>query len=80
MTGNADAMLPRKLLVVAMSLVIGSGLASCGTDDTGTEGRDSGPGQSTEEDPTLTEDSDEGDPAKGSSDAGSGTGSGRGDE
>ena len=73
-------MIPSKLLAVDTALVLGSGLAACGTDDTGTEGRDNGPGQSTEEDPTLSEDSDEGDPARGSSDAGSGTGAGRGDE
>ena len=93
-------MIRRKLLAVLMALSLGAGVAACGTDDsdapTGDQG---GPGQSSEEDPTLGDDegggtddssadedttsgddgADEGTPANGVTDSGSGTGEGRGD-
>lgn len=91
-------MIRRKLIVAAMALFLGAGLNACGTDDADAPAGDQGgPGQSTEEDPTLgnkdgggTDDSsadedttstddgaDEGTPANGSTDSGSGTGEGR---
>lgn len=93
-------MIRRKLLAIAMALFLGAGLTACGTDDSGAPtGDEGGPGQSSEEDPTLgdkegggTDDSsadedttstddgaDEGTPANGVTDSGSGTGEGRGD-
>ena len=94
-------MIRRKLFAVTMALFLGAGLAACGTDDSGTRttGDEGGPGQSTEEDPTLGDDegggtddssadedtsstddgADEGTPANGVTDSGSGTGEGRGD-
>ena len=49
--------LRRKLLAARMALFLGAGLAACGSDDSETPNADeNGPGQSTEEDPTLGDD------------------------
>lgn len=92
-------MMRPKIAAVVLALVAGLGAGACGTDGEADVG-DQGPGQSSEEDPTLgdpdgggttdegtegtgggtTDDgSDEGDPANGTTDNGSGTGAGRGD-
>ena len=57
-------MIRRKFLAVTLALLLGAGLAACGTDDSGAGTRDdpAGPGQSTKEDPTL------GDPEGGGTD------------
>ena len=51
-------MIRRKFLAVAMALFLGAGVAACVTDDSdaGTTADQNGPGQSTEEDPTLGND------------------------
>ena len=47
-------MVLRKLLAVALTLLLSAGVAACGTDDSDTgTGQEGGPAQSTEEDPTL---------------------------
>lgn len=87
-------MLGRKLAATLLALLLGAGLGACGTDDTVDSG-DQGPGQYTEEDPTLgdaegggTSDTDgqmrddggdEGTTPNSATDSGSGTGAGRGD-
>lgn len=50
-------MIRRKLLAVTMALFLGAGFAACGSDDSdGPTADQNGPGQSTEEDPTLGDD------------------------
>lgn len=81
-------MLGRKIAAGLLAVLLGLGTAACGSDDRGGTDVEGGPGQSTEEDPTLgdpegggTNDdgADEGDPANQNTDSGSGTGAGRGD-
>lgn len=81
-------MIGRKIAAGLLAALLGLATAACSTDgDVETEG---GPGQSTEEDPTLGDpegggttddgrDVDGGDPANQNTDSGSGTGAGRGD-
>ena len=45
-------MLGRKIAAALLALLLGAGVGACGSDDTADTG-DEGPGQSTEEDPTL---------------------------
>lgn len=87
-------MFQRKTVAVLLALLLGAGVGACGTDDTVDTG-DQGPGQSSEEDPTLgdpegggtTDDGgqtrddggDEGTTPNSATDSGSGTGAGRGD-
>lgn len=79
-------MFRRKLSAVLLALAVAGGASACDTDETGDA--EGGPGQSTEEDPTLdqpeggesTDDgTDGGTPTSGATDNGSGTGAGRGD-
>ena len=46
-------MFRRKTAAVVLSLMLGATAGACGTDDAGELDNDAGPGQSSEEDPTL---------------------------
>lgn len=79
-------MFRRKLSAVLLAVAVAVGVSACDTDENGDA--EGGPGQSTEEDPTLSDPeggespetgNDEGTPTSGATDSGSGTGAGRGD-
>jgi len=46
-------MFRRKTAAVMLALLLGATAGACGSDDTGAPDTEGGPGQSTEEDPTL---------------------------
>ena len=69
-------MVSRRVAAVALALFASAGIAAC--DGKGDGDAPQRPAGASREDPTLTDDADEGTPANAPSDNGSGTGSGRG--
>lgn len=69
-------MFRRCVAAVALALVVGAGVAAC--DGKGDAKGPQAPAGTMREDPTLTDDADEGSPPNSATDSGSGTGSGRG--
>lgn len=63
-------MLGRKIAAGLLAVLLGLGTAACGSDDTGGTDVEGGPGQSTEEDPTLGDPEGGGTMDEGESDSG----------